>query len=298
MMSLMSPKDETHTGRVFSLRLPAARRGCLVADSPHSGRDYPADFNHAAPRHELEKAEDRFLDRLYDFLPALGVPLLQAEFPRSYVDPNRRDTVTEKFLAEGEQEYTPVESGLVRSRCTPRSAHDVYDRPLKLSEVFNRVASKHKPYHDALASLVDETRAREGMSVHLNCHSMPSVTQRGKAKNPHDIVIGTRGGTSCDPAIAEKLKELFETKGYVVGIDVAGFSGAEIIRRTGNPADNRHSIQLELNRGLYMDEETLEFTAGAVRLKEDLKDIVRDFAVYCDALKPKPSAPKGPTASP
>lgn len=294
----MPPKDDTSTGKVFTLRMPAKRQGCVIADSPHSGRDYPADFGHACPRHELEKAEDRFLDRLYDFLPALGVPLLQAEFPRSYVDPNRRDTVTEKFLKEGDQEYTPAEAGLVRARCTPRSAHDVYDRPLKLSEVFNRVASKHKPYHDALAALVDETHAREGMAVHLNCHSMPSVLQKGKKENPFDIVIGTRGGTSCDPALAEKLKELFEAKGYTVGIDVKGFSGAEIIRRTGKPAEGRHSIQLELNRALYMGEESLAFTAGAARLKEDLKEIVRDFADYCDGLRPKPVSPKGPTASP
>lgn len=283
--------------RIFTVNKPAKATGCLIADSPHSGRDYPDDFGYACPRHELEKAEDRFLDRLYDFLPALGVPLLQAEFPRSYVDPNRRDSVTEKFLKEGDQDYTPAEAGLVRARCTPRSAHDVYDRPLKLSEVFNRVASRHKPYHDALAALVDETRAREGMAVHLNCHSMPSLLQKGKKENPFDVVIGTRGGTACDPALAQKLKELFEAKGYTVGIDIRGFSGAEIIRRTGNPADNRHSIQLELNRALYMDEETLEFTTKAAKLKEDLKDIVRDFAAHCDALKPKPPSSKGPTAS-
>lgn len=278
--------------------MPEKPASCVFADSPHSGRDYPDDFNHAAPRHELEKAEDRFLDRLYDFLPALGVPLLQAEFPRSYVDPNRRDSVTEKFLTEGEQEYEGTTSGLVRSRCTPRSAHEVYDRPLKLSEVFNRVATKYKPYHDELARLADDTHAREGMAVHLNCHSMPSLLQQGKKKNPFDVIIGTRGGEACDVAVAEKLKELFEAKGYAAGIDVPGFSGAEIIRRTGDPAKGRHSIQLELNRALYMDEETLEFTAGAAKLKEDLKDILRDFALFCDARKPAPPAPKGPTASP
>jgi N-formylglutamate deformylase len=296
----MPPDDITVTGKkgIFRLASPEKPSTCLFADSPHSGRDYPGDFAHAAPRHELEKAEDRFLDHLYDFLPAAGVPLLQAEFPRSYVDPNRRDTVTEKFLKEGEQDYQGTMSGLVRTRCTPRSAHEVYDKPLKLSEVFNRVAAKHKPYHDELSRLADETHAREGMAVHLNCHSMPSLLQRGKKKNPFDIIIGTRGGTACDADFAVKLKELFEAKGYAVGIDVPGFSGAEIIRRTGDPATGRHSIQLELNRALYMDEETLAFNAGAAKLKEDLKDIVRDFALFCDARRLLPPAPKGPTASP
>ena len=277
---------------VLHLDVPAQRRGCLVADSPHSGTQYPVDFNYACDLSELKKAEDTGIDQLFGFFPALGVPFLQADFPRAYVDPNRKDAVTEKFRAEGEQEYVPTETGLIRARCTPRSSQNVYDRKIPLSEAFNRVAKYHAPYHRALAQLLDDVQQAEGCVVHVNCHSMPSTTQRGAQQNPFDIVIGTQRGLTCAPEIAENLKALFTARGYKATIDMPGYRGAEIILQHGKPAAGRHSLQLEINRGLYMDEDTLQIKPAAAKLRQDLEAVMRDFADYCDALpkSPKPSS--------
>src|SRR5262249_20765549 len=159
----------------------------------------PDDFGYGCEFSELRKAEDAGIDGLYDFFPAIGVPFLQAQFPRAYVDPNRRDTVTEKFQREGDQEYFPSEGGLVRDKCTPRSTQKVYGRKLSLKEVFNRVAACYQPYHERLSALLDETFAREGKVVHVNCHSMPSTIRRGRAENKYDIILGTRDGETCAP---------------------------------------------------------------------------------------------------
>jgi N-formylglutamate deformylase len=272
--------------KVLKLDRPAGGAGCLVADSPHSGRDYPDDFGYGCTLGELRKAEDAFLDDLYDFLPDIGIPFLQAQFPRSYVDPNRQDTVTQKYTAQGEQEYHPSQDDMLREKCTPRSAQNVYARKLSLSEVFNRVASYYAPYHQELKELLDETRAREGRAVHLNCHSMPSVLRQGGAPNEHDVIIGTLDGSTCAPEIAEELRRLFEEKGYSVGMNVPGFRGREIIRRSGDPASGRHSLQIEINRALYMDEENIELLPKAAILKADLKEIMGSFAAYCEALPP------------
>jgi len=282
--------------RILHVDAPTAKRGCVVADSPHSGTQYPADFNYACDLHELKKAEDTAVDRLFGFFPALGVPFLQADFPRSYVDPNRKDNVTDKLARSGDAVYDGTETGLVRRKCTPRSKQHVYDRTLSLSEVFNRVATYHKPYHDKLAQLLDETVQEQGRVVHVNCHSMPSTLQRGTKLNPYDVIIGTYDGATCAPEIAQKLQQLFAAKGYTCGIDVPGYRGAEIITRHGDPQNNRHSLQLEINRGLYMDEETLTLKPGAAALKADLEAIMTDFAKWCDAL-PRPQltpAPKPP----
>lgn len=281
--------------KVFDIGLPRGAPGCIVADSPHSGTDYPSDFGYACSPHELRKAEDTAIDRLYEFLPDAGVPFLQARFPRSYVDPNRADDVSEKFLQEGDGDYAGAETGLVRQKCTPRSQEKVYDRKLKLSEVFNRVAAYHKPYHDKLREMLDEAHARHGKAVHLNCHSMPSAWRRGAEENPYDVIIGTQGGRTCAPAIARRLRALFEAKGYRVGMNVPGFRGAEIVRRSGDPAQGRHSLQVEINRALYMDEETLALKQPEMaKLQQDLKDIVADFRDFCDALPPAAPGLSGP----
>ncbi|MEZ0224513.1 MAG: N-formylglutamate amidohydrolase [Alphaproteobacteria bacterium] len=273
---------------ILRLDVPSAP-SCVVADSPHSGCEYPDDFGYGCDFSELRKAEDAGVDALCDFFPQLGVPFLQAQFPRAYIDPNRRDAVTEKFQQEGDGAFYPSRDALLRAKCTPRSDQKVYKRKLSLSEVFNRVAGYYQPYHDKLAALLDETHAREGKVVHLDCHSMPSVTRRGKAPNKYDVILGTRDGETCAPELVGELKRLLEEKGYKVGVNVPGFRGAEIVRRTGHPERGRHAIQIEINRKLYMDEETVTPLPGAAKLRADLKDIMTEFVAFCDEWKPAPA---------
>lgn len=281
--------------RVYKLDQPARASTCVVADSPHSGRVYPADFKFDCKLDDLRQAEDMAVDTLYDFLPSLGIPFLQAEFPRSYVDVNRSDAGFRKNPEEGE--YAGGSSTLVRESISPRDEQPIYNRKLKLSEVFNRVAGYHKPYHDKLKQLLDGTQAKHGKVVHLNLHSMPSTVQGGKKVNKYDVIIGFKGGTTADAAIAEKLRDLLSAKGYRVGIDVKGFSGAEIVKRAGDPVNGRHSLQVEINRALYMDETTLALTANLSALQKDLKEVVRDFAAWCDVYVP-PVTPPPPAPSP
>jgi len=274
---------------------------CLIADSPHSGRNYPDDFNFSCDFKTLRQAEDAHVDRLFSFLPALGVPLLTARVPRSYVDLNRADSVSalwQRASARGEDpDYTPQESGLIRSPATPRHSEPVYNRPFKLSEAFNRVARCHKPYHARLAALIGKTAAQHGTAVHLNLHSMPSTIHRGTKKNKYDIILGTRDGETADDHLTQKLRALLEGKGYKVGLNVPGFRGAEIVRRHANPAQGLHSIQIEINRALYMNEKTLRRLPRAARLQNDLCEVIENFRSYCDATlaqAQKPAATRRP----
>ena len=274
---------------------------CLIADSPHSGRNYPDDFRYAVDLNILRRAEDAHIDRLFAFLPTLGVPLLTATVPRSYIDLNRADSVTAPFLraqAKGEDpDYAPQEGGLIRSPSTPRDPAPVYNRTLKLSEAFNRVAKVHKPYHTRLAQLADATATKHGAVMHLNLHSMPSTTHRGTRKNKYDIILGTRDGETADDHLTHKLRALLETKGYTVGLNVQGFRGAEIVRRHSSPAQNRHSIQIEINRALYMNEKTLRRLPRMKTLQNDLQDVMQTFQRYCDATLP-PAAQQTTRAKP
>lgn len=272
-------------------RAKGAHKTCLVADSPHSGRHYPADFKFSCNKQTLRQAEDAWIDKLFDFLPDLGVPFLQAQFPRSYIDTNRDAS---KLVSDfnkagakaGRAEFTPVESGLIRSPVTPRHRVPVYARKLSLQEAFNRVSGYHKPYHDRLARMIDKTAQEQGRVVHLNCHSMPSTIYRGTRQNKYDIILGTRDGDTADAALADKLRVLLQAKGYAVGMNIPGFRGAEIVHRYGKPEAGRHSIQIEINRALYMNEKNLHRHAGMKKLKGDLQEVMRDFRDICDAVVP------------
>lgn len=264
--------------------------GPLVLDSPHSGVDYPEDFRPACELSVLRRAEDTHVEKLYDFAPALGCAWIEALFPRSYLDANRSPHEIDTTLLS-EPWPDPVESdprllakvrlgkGLVW-RCTDDGL-EIYDRKLTAAEVRARIDRCWRPYHAAVAEAIEAAHARHGYSIHLNCHSMPSVAASHATDFPGlvhpDFVVGDRDGTTASPALSQWLCEQLRGMGYEVAYNHP-YKGVELVRRYGDPARNRHSIQVEINRRLYMNEETLELHAGFAPLRENLRRLVQALA--------------------
>ncbi|HSV46595.1 MAG TPA: N-formylglutamate amidohydrolase [Ramlibacter sp.] len=257
----------------------------LVLDSPHSGVSYPADFAHACDPVLLRRAEDTHVEKLYDFAPALGVAWVEALFPRSYLDANRNLTeIDPAMFAQpwpGEVSSDPAVQSKVRLgkglvwRYTD-DGQPLYDRELSVSEVQARIENCWKPYHAAVAAAIDAAHGRHGYSIHLNCHSMPAVAGSHATEFPGmahaDFVIGDRDGSTADARLSHQLCERLRALGYSVAYNHP-YKGVELVRRYGDPARHRHSIQVEINRKLYMDEATLEPNDGLARLRQHLRDI-------------------------
>jgi N-formylglutamate amidohydrolase len=259
----------------------AAGPAPVIFDSPHSGRIYPADFDFAAPVDVMRRAEDAFVDELFASAPAHGAALLAALFPRSYVDPNRHEHEIDTLLLNEPWPHSIVHShrsarGLGVVRRLVRATVPVYDRRLSVAEVQTRIARYHRPYHAELRAMIGETLERFGVVWHLNCHSMKSTT-KGHARA--DFVLGDRDGTSCVGEFTELVASTLRGLGYGVGINHP-FKGAEIVARHGNPAAGRHSLQIEINRGLYLDELRIEKTAGFAVLKADIDRLINRIVAY------------------
>jgi N-formylglutamate deformylase len=269
----------------FAVRTIAGT-AALVLDSPHSGVDYPDDFDYACDVQVLRRAEDTHVEKLYDFAPALGVAWIEALFPRSYLDANRDTTEIDVSLFD-EPWPDPVATdpatmtkvrlgkGLIW-RCTDDGA-PLYERRLTAREVQARIERCWRPYHAAVAEAIAAAHARHGYSIHINCHSMPAVSGSHATEFPGlvhaDFVIGDRDGTSADPALSRRICDHLKSLGYSVEYNHP-YKGVELVRRYGDPAHDRHSIQVEVNRKLYMDERTLELHSGYDPLKRKLRSMV------------------------
>ena len=274
------------TSRPVTQHGPAAAATPLVLDSPHSGRDFPADFDAVVSEFELREGEDCYVDELY--LPAteFGVPLLAALFPRTYLDPNRhRGDIDLELIEGGHWPHPHVPSG--KSRIgkallwrTLDDGRPIYGRRLKVDEVVSRIERCHAPYHARLRALLDETHARYGVVYHLNCHSMPSVGGKmgeGAEGRPRaDFVLGDRDGTTCDPAFTGFVRETLAAMGYEVAVNDP-YKGVELVRAYSNPAAGRHSLQVEINKRLYMDEASRSKHSGFDRLQGDLARLVESI---------------------
>ncbi|HJS32916.1 MAG TPA: N-formylglutamate amidohydrolase [Alphaproteobacteria bacterium] len=267
---------------------PSGLRLPLVFDSPHSGTAYPDDFRHAAPRDILRTAEDTHVAALFAAAPAHGAPLLEALFPRSYIDANRDladidpSLLADRWpgeLAPGEKSRLGL--GLIRKLARP--GVPVYDRKLTATEIKARIDAYYLPYHRELQRLLDGAHRRHGVVFHVNCHSMAS---KGGAMTPDgavrraDFVLGDRDGTTCTPEFVAIVAEALGAAGYDVRINDP-YKGAELVRRYADPAKGRHSLQIEINRRLYMDEKTRARNANFAPLEGDLTRLVARIADYC-----------------
>jgi N-formylglutamate deformylase len=258
----------------------------LVLDSPHSGVNYPDDFRHACHMPILRRAEDTHVEKLYDFAPSLGVAWIEALFPRSYLDPNRNVTEIDVSLFD-EAWPDPIETDpkvLAKVRLGKgliwRLTDDgvpIYERRLSVREVRSRIERCWHPYHDAVSTSIAAAHAGHGYSIHLNCHSMPAVAASNATDFPGlvhaDFVIGDRDGTTAHPALSRHVCGFLESLGYSVSYNHP-YKGVELVRRYGDPTRHRHSIQVEINRRLYMDERTLERNEGFPALKRNLRLLI------------------------
>jgi N-formylglutamate deformylase len=248
----------------------------LVFDSPHSGTDYPADFNHAADPLTLRHAEDTHIADLWAGAVATGAVLLEAHFPRSYIDANRApdDLAADQIEGDFPGMLNPsIKSRLGIGLCWTRVPPDggpMYHRRLTAAEVGARIQTYHRPYQMQLRALLDDSHRHWGAVWHINCHSMQEMasamsTQARGTPRP-DFVLGDLDGTACEPALTETVRAFLAARGYSVAINDP-YKGMELIRANGAPAQGRHSLQIEVNRKLYMDERSREPNEGYGALK-------------------------------
>lgn len=260
----------------------------LVCDSPHSGVAYPEDFRHVVPLASLRQGEDTHVDALWLAAPAVGATLIAATFPRTYIDPNRDLADLDPDMLDGEWPdplapgvKTGLGKGLIWSRMDRQTP--IYDRKLSVAEVRNRIDQYYLPYHRALEQAVKERYRQFGALWHLNLHSMPNdaYERLGIQSNKPlaDFVLGDRDGLTCEPAFVDLIGRFLRDKGYTVACNDP-YKGVQLIERIGKPAENRHSLQVEIRRPLYMNEVTREPNDGFVSLQRDLSALLDVVAAY------------------
>jgi N-formylglutamate amidohydrolase len=260
----------------------------LVLDSPHSGHDFPADFDAIVSEAELRESEDCYVDELYAAAHELGVPLLAATFPRTYLDPNRNAGDVDLELIEGPWpwEYRPSGKARIGKSLIWRTLEDgrpIYARKLAPDLVRRRIERVHAPYHTALMELMNSSVKKFGKVYHINCHSMRCVAGRqsddGEGSVRPDFVLGDRDGTTCEPRFTEFVRSTLAGMGYRVTVNDP-YKGVELVRAYSDPKAGRHSLQIEINKRLYMDEKTLAKAAGFSRLQSDLSELLRALVKF------------------
>jgi N-formylglutamate deformylase len=262
----------------FEVLEPAELRGAVVFNSPHSGNIYPRAFLAAARLDlaTLRRSEDCFVDALLAGVVSRGHPLMRAHFPRCFVDVNREPYELDPRMFEGRlpsfanTRSMRVAGGLGTVARVVGDAQEIYDARIPVDDALRRIEGLYKPYHRALRRLVTRVHRDFGAAVLVDCHSMPSAAGPKDERPRADIVIGDRYGTSCIGPVADTIEQALRQRGYSVSRNKP-YAGGFITEHYGNPAAGLHSVQLEINRGLYMDERRFERSAAFATVAQDLE---------------------------
>jgi N-formylglutamate amidohydrolase len=273
----------------FEILEPAAATAPLVFNSPHSGQIYPESFLRASRLDPvtLRRSEDSFVDELFAGVVKLGCPLMRAHFPRAFLDVNREPYELDPRMFEGRlpafanTRSMRVAGGLGTIARVVSEAQEIYARRMPVEEALRRIEGLYKPYHRGLRRLMQTAQRRFGMAVLVDCHSMPSNGSTRDDTPRADVVLGDRYGTSAAPILTDAAERALKARGYTVARNKP-YAGGFITEHYGNPAADWHALQIEVSRGLYMDERRLTRSARFETVAADMLAVAA--AVAADAL--------------
>jgi N-formylglutamate deformylase len=264
----------------------------LVFASPHSGRSYPDELLSASRLDglNLRRSEDSFVEELFGSAPEHGAPLLAATFPRAWCDVNREPweldpaMFADKLPSWVNTTSARVGAGLGTIARVVASGEAIYRDKLSFADAERRIRSCWQPFHDALGSLIAETQARFGVCLLIDCHSMPTHTQASRSGNgPTDFVLGDAHGTACASRIARLLDAMLTDLGYTVRRNDP-YAGGYITRHYGRPREGVHALQVEIARGLYMNEGRIERLATFPTIRSSMSQLVARLAKHAAVL--------------
>jgi len=260
-----------------------------VFNSPHSGRVYPTSLIEASrlTKLALRQSEDGWVDELFGGVVEIGAPLFSARFPRAWLDVNREPYELDPLLYD---ERLPGHANIRSLRVAgglgtvPRLVAEdqaIYKTAPDLSGSLWRIENIYRPYHEVLRKLIAQTVIDFGYAVLVDCHSMPSKGGRKENNDRPDIIIGDRYGTACNNEISLELANRFGQLGYSVARNKP-YAGGFITEHYGRPQKGLHAVQIEINRGLYMNEDTMEKKPGFSRLSADISKVVNHLVALPD----------------
>jgi len=251
----------------------------IIISIPHSGTLYSNIFlkNILLSKKELQFSEDNYVDKVLEKVLSQNVSYVKANFPRSFIDVNRSPLELDSLMVSSnipiidEFNLTKVKSGIGVIHRVSYYGNEIYDHLLTRREIVKRLLNNYFPYHNALKLLIKNAKKINNRVLVLDFHSMPSRF----LDNSVDIVIGNNFNLSCNETISTKIINYFYDYNYSLSINDP-YSGGFITKFYGKPMDRINILQIEINRSLYMNEDTLEIKSNKLNvLSKNLNSIIK-----------------------
>ena len=221
--------------------------GPIVLGLPHTGTEVPDDVRHVLNDRGRALADtDWHIHHLYDGLLE-GVTTVRTPIHRYVIDVNR--------APDGESLY-PGQNTTGLCPLTDFDGHPIYRDGMEPEEdeIARRCDLYHAPYHAALSTELERVKAKHGVAILYDCHSIRSVIPYLFDNTLPDFNIGSNSSTSCAQAVEKTVDEICRSATDYISILNGRFKGGWTPRHYGRPHEGVHAIQMELAQSTYMAE--------------------------------------------
>lgn len=260
----------------------------LLLSIPHCGTVFPDEFlaNVIPSMDDLRKNEDIFVKDLLE--PALnnGVPALNLNISRCFIDVNRAKLEIDPNMF---YDYPKDDLGLNRHRSryglgiihkVTADSEPIYDGQISYKEVEKRIKYVYDVYHNRLKELIEAITQKFGFCLVLDCHSMPSKICSIISESPRiDFCLGNLFEQSCPNKISFFVENEFCKREYYVSKN-RPYSGAFITFNYCEPRKQSYTLQLEINREIYADEKNLSKNEYFQRVSYDVSKVICNLANF------------------
>lgn len=272
--------------KIYELRGHDNPQYPVVISVPHAGRVFPSSFFDMTDlaENELRGNEDCYMDEMLSDLADCGIPILSMNIARAFIDVNRDQIELDDHMFE---DYPADKIIFENSRCrsgyglihrVTADSKPIYKGLLLYDEVQHRIKDIYMVYHQALQKAINECTEKFGYCFLIDCHSMPSkICSIMQDDAKIDVCLGDLFGQSCPEMLSVSLKNALQQRGYEVLKNVP-YSGAYTTFHYCEPKQKKYTIQLEINRALYVDEQTFEKKDCYEKVKKDLRESILETA--------------------
>ncbi len=242
----------------------------ILISVPHCGIDFPDELKDQYKSNLVSSPDDTdwFVDRLYDFAPAMGMTMISAVYSRWVIDLNR-DPKSKPLYTDGR-----IITGLCPT--TNFLGEPIYNDEREVvneKEICRRLDQYYLPYHTKVQELLEALKSNFGKVLLWDCHSIRQYVPSIHKEYFPDLILGDAEGTSANRALSETVLKNFKTTNYSFQHNNP-FKGGAITRHFGKPSENQHALQLEMTKVNYMDDAEIKYdTIRAEKVRNVLKTV-------------------------
>ena len=246
---------------LFKIEEPKAPVVPIIISIPHSGTKFPKEIKKQYKKRMRNHLDDTdwYVHRLYEFASSLGITIVKANLSRWVIDLNRNPKSVPLY-----NDNRLITSNTPTTDFYGNKIYKSRDLEPKEDEIKRRLDTYYWPYYSQIESLLEERKKQFGGVLLWDAHSIRHKVSTIQKDPFPDMILGNNDEKTADPRLIKSALQGLRSGEFQINHN-SPFKGGHITRYFGKPENTIHTLQLEMNKILYMDDNEVTYNSDRAK---------------------------------